>query len=229
VYTPAYLHTGYEACWISESSPLPGYKNSAEEYEWSDDEIAAIRTVLQRLTAVRVMNPNDAEDLVQDTLLTMIMKHPGKELQKGNLVWSMGILRKKVGNYYRRIQRNIPLGAKESRTREGIPQSPISSSPESSVFHKELQSLISRTLSQLPSSQRKAMELLLAGLDPREIVKRLHPERYQNVINRLHRGRKTLAKELAKYGYGPHARKGMRNMKRCRIRKKQTLPRQQKS
>jgi hypothetical protein len=37
----------------------------------------------------------------------------------------------------------------------------------------------------------------------------LHPERYQNVINRLHRGRKALAKELAKYGYGPCAKKGL--------------------
>jgi hypothetical protein len=63
------------------------------------------------------------------------------------------------------------------------------------------------------------MELLLAGLEPGEIVRHLHPERYQNVINRLHRGRKKLAKELAKYGYGPHAGKGMRTMKRCRIRK----------
>lgn len=221
--TPAYLHIGYKTCWISEGSALPEYKDAAIEYEWTEDEITAIRTVLQRLTAIRIMNPNDAEDLVQDTLLTMIMKHPGKELRKGNLVWSMGILRKKVGNYYRRIQRNVPLGAKENRTPDWTAQSPVSSSPETKVFHKELQSVITRTLKRLPSSQRKVMELLLAGLEPGEIVRHLHPERYQNVINRLHRGRKTLAKELAKYGYGPHARKGMRKMKRCRIRKQKAL------
>ncbi len=225
MYTSAYLHIGYRACWISESSALPGYKNATTEHEWTDDEIAAIRTVLQKLTAVRIMNPNDAEDLVQDTLLTMILKHPGKELQKGNLVWGMGILRKKVGNYYRRIQRNVPLATKDNRAQERIPQSPISSSPETNVFHEELQNIINRTLPRLPSSQRKAMELLLAGLEPGEIVKRLHPERYQNVINRLHRGRKKLAKELAKYGYGPHARKGMRNMKRCHAKKRKALRR----
>ena len=216
---PAYLHIGYHRFLVAESSPLHEYESVRKRYAWTDEEIAAIRAVLQRLTAVRIMNPTDAEDLVQDTLLTMIMKHPGKELQKGNLVWSMGILRKKVGNYYRRIQRNVPLGTKARRTQEWTPQSPVSSSPETNVFHEELLNIINRTLPQLPSSQRKAMELLLAGFEPGEIVKRLHPERYQNVINRLHRGRKKLAKELAKYGYGPHAKKGMRNMKRCRIKK----------
>jgi len=216
VCNPAYIPIGYGRFLVSESSPLHEYDSVQGQYEWTDDEIAAIRTVLQKLTAVRILNPNDAEDLVQDTLLTMIMKHPGKELQKGNLVWGMGILRKKVGNYYRRTRRKAWLGKKEI----GIQQSPISSSPETNVFHEELQNIINQTLPRLPSAQRKAMELLLAGLEPGEIVKRLHPERYQNVINRLHRGRKKLARELAKYGYGPHARKSMRKMKYCRASKR---------
>ena len=216
---PTYLNIGYGKFIVSESSASHSYENVRRQYEWTDEEIAAIRTVLQRLTAVRIMNPNDAEDLVQDTLLTMIMKHPGTELQKGNLVWGMGILRKKVGNYYRRTQRNASLSAKETCTPQWSEQSVISSSPETNVFHEELQNIINQTLPQLPSSQRKAIELLLAGLEPGEIVKRLHPERYQNVINRLHRGRKKLAKELAKYGYGPHAGKGMRRMKYCRVKK----------
>ena len=217
---PAYCDIGYRKFLVAESSPLRKYEKAASPYKWTEDEIAAIRTVLQRLTAVRIMNPNDAEDLVQDTLLTMIMKHPGKKLQKGNLVWGMGILRKKVGNYYRRAQRNASLGAKEAYNGQWIQKSPGSCSPETNVFHEELQNIINQTLPQLPSSQRKAMELLLTGLEPGEIVRRLYPERYQNVINRLHRGRKRLAKELAKYGYGPHARQGMRRMKRCRAEKR---------
>ena len=219
---PAYIQLGYRRFFVAESSPLHKYENRQRPYEWTDDEIEAIRAVLQRLTAVRIMNPNDAEDLVQETLLTMIMKHPGKELQKGNLVWGMGILRKKVGNYYRRTRRNVSLNARETHTSQWTLQSRLSSSPETNVFHEELQNIIHRTLPRLPSSQRKAMELLLAGLQPGEIVRHLHPERYQNVINRLHRGRKKLAKELAKYGYGPHAGKGMRRMKCCRARKEKS-------
>lgn len=220
---PAYLHIGYSKLIVAESSPLHEYENVRRQHAWTDEEIAEIRTVLQRLTAIRVMNPTDAEDLVQDTLLTMIMKHPGKELQKGNLVWSMGILRKKVGNYYRRAKRYASLGSKEIRTERWTQQSLTSSSPETNVFHEELQNIINQTLPRLPSAQRKAMELLIAGLEPREIVKRLHPERYQNVINRLHRGRKKLAKELAKHGYGPRLGNGMRRMKRCRAKKPKAL------
>jgi RNA polymerase sigma factor (sigma-70 family) len=220
VCNPAYLGIEYSKFLVAESSALHRHENVRRPYRWTEEELAAIRTVLQRLTAVRIMNPNDAEDLVQDTLLTMIMKHPGKELQKGNLVWGMGILRKKVGNYYRRTQRNASLCAMETCTGQWAQQSMISYSPETNVFHEELQNIINQTLPQLPSSQRKAMELLLAGLEPGEIVRRLYPERYQNVINRLHRGRKRLAKELAKYGYGPHAGKGMRSMKRCRAQKR---------
>jgi RNA polymerase sigma factor (sigma-70 family) len=220
VCNPAYLGIEYRKFLVAEGSSLHKYENIRRPYRWTEEELAAIRTVLQRLTAVRIMNPNDAEDLVQDTLLTMIMKHPGKELQKGNLVWGMGILRKKVGNYYRRTQRNASLCAKEACAGQWDQQSLISYSPETNVFHEELQNIINQTLPQLPSSQRKAMELLLAGLEPGEIVSRLYPERYQNVINRLHRGRKRLAKELAKYGYGPHAGKGMRRMKRCRAQKR---------
>jgi RNA polymerase sigma factor (sigma-70 family) len=219
VCNPAYLDIEYSKFLVAENSALHRYENVRRSYKWTEDEIAAIRAVLQRLTAVRILNPNDAEDLVQDTLLTMIMKHPGKELQKGNLVWGMGILRKKVGNYYRRTQRNASLCSKEACTMQRTQQSLISCSPETNVFHEELQKIINQALQRFPSSQRKAMELLLAGLEPGEIVRRLYPERYQNVINRLHRGRKRLAKELAKYGYGPHAGKGMRRMKRCRAKK----------
>ena len=64
-----------------------------------------------------------------------------------------------------------------------------------------------------------AMPVLIAGFGIREIVERLHPARYQNVINRLHRGRKRLAKELAKYGYGPEAAAGMRKLKRCCLKR----------
>jgi hypothetical protein len=60
---------------------------------------------------------------------------------------------------------------------------------------------------------------LIAGHDSGEIVKQLHPERYQNVINRIYRGRKKIAKELAKFGYGPDAKAGMRSMKKCRPKK----------
>jgi RNA polymerase sigma factor (sigma-70 family) len=219
VCNPACLHVEYRSFFVSESSPLQEYQLGQEQREWSDDEIAAIRLVLQRLTTIRVLNANDAEDLVQETLLTMITKCPKSELAKGPLAWSLGILRRKVGNYYRKVQRYAPLSEQVTCMREWMQHSIPASSPEWKVFHEELRGIVDETLAQLPPSQRQAMELLIAGLGPREIVKQLYPERYQNVINRLYRGRQKLAKELAKYGYGPNAKAGMRKLIRCRIRK----------
>src|SRR5207247_5159091 len=77
---------------------------SPEMRDWPTEELLRIRLVLKRLTALRVKNPDDAEDLVQEALLTMTQKFPEIELHKGLMVWGMGILRKKVGNYYRRCR-----------------------------------------------------------------------------------------------------------------------------
>jgi len=183
--------------------------------EWTDDEIASIRIVLQKLTALRIMDAMDAEDLVQDTLLTMILKCPANELEKGLLVWSMGILRKKVGNYYRKAQRCAWLKEQESYAQQWIRQSK-QSSPEKRMVQEELRGIVERILEQLPPAQRAAMELLVAGFDAGEIAEKLHPERYQNVMNHLYRGRKRMAKELAKYGYGPNSRLKMAKGRRRR-------------
>lgn len=191
------------------------YLSRSEPLDWTEEGIAAIRTVLQKLTALRVLNPTDAEDLVQDTLLTMLIKYPGAELQKGLLVWSMGILRKKLGNYYRRTRRFTPFEDKDLAAPHSIRSGLMAASPEASVLHQELQRIIDDALVQFPSTQRQVIELLLAGLESGEIVRQLHPESYQNVINRLHRGRRRLARELARYGYGPGAHSGLRKMKRC--------------
>jgi RNA polymerase sigma factor (sigma-70 family) len=217
VCNPAYLHIEYESLFVSESSPQQEY--GLRHGQWTDDEIASIRVVLQKLTSIRILNSNDAEDLVQDTLLTMFTKYPERGLEKGLLIWGMGILRKKVGNYYRKTQRYASLSEQEICTGQRIQESLIATSPELKVFHEELQGIVNETLGLLPPSQRQAMELLLEGLNSREIVRQLYPERYQNVINRLYRGRQKLAKELAKYGYGPNAIAGMRRLRRCRIKK----------
>jgi RNA polymerase sigma factor (sigma-70 family) len=220
VYNPAYLHVDVS---LSVSEGSPQYDFGQDPCEWTDDEIAAIRVVLQRLTAIRIMNDNDAEDLVQDTLLTMVSKRPGSELEKGPLRWGMGILRNKVGNYYRKAQRYALLGQWEAPARQEIRQSVLACSPEVKVLHKELRQIVDEAMEQLPSSQRQPMELLLAGFDTGEIVKLLSPERYQNVINRLFRGRKRLAKELSKYGYGPDAKSSMHKLKQCRMKKTSQL------
>ncbi len=78
MHNPAYCELDF-SFFVSESSF--DYVAGSEQFEWTENEIAAIRAVLQKLTAIRVLNPTDAEDLVQDTLVTMLTKYPGGELE----------------------------------------------------------------------------------------------------------------------------------------------------
>jgi RNA polymerase sigma factor (sigma-70 family) len=216
---PAYFPIEIAVSFISESVSCSSYGIKENPWEWSEEEIKTIRIVLQKLSTLRIMNSNDVEDVVQDTLLTMVIKRPQISLKKGPLIWGMGILRNKVGNYYRKNQRGSTIENMKASLQEQIPADSLASSPEGTIAHAELQKIVNDVMSQLPEPQRQVMELFIAGFDPREIVSRLSPERYQNVINRLHRGRKKLAQELAKYGYGPTLKSGMHKMKRCRLSK----------
>lgn len=197
---------------VSDGSVCRERAGARAPSEWADDEIAAIRAALKKISAGRILDPSDAEDLVQETLLTLIAKCPRDELRKSPLVWSMGVFRRKVGNYYRRARRTTSL--EDWQSGRGRPPRAAGTSPETSLLHDEVQRIVDETLARLPASQRQAMEMLISGLDPGEIVDRLDPERYQNVINRLHRGRRRLAAELARYGLGPDGRTGLRKMKR---------------
>jgi RNA polymerase sigma factor (sigma-70 family) len=213
VHNPAASAIDYPF-YVSESSALEEYAAGPEQSEWTEDEIAAIRRVLFKLTALRILNPTDAEDLVQDTLLTMLTKYPGSELEKGLLVWSMGILRKKVGNYYKRAQRLATIDAEEAFARKIAKYGPGPAAQESRIHHHELRTIVDMLLGTFPTQERRALELLLIGLPTQEIARELSPERYQNIANRLHRGRKKLARELARYGYGPADRAQSRTGRR---------------
>ena len=212
MHNPAYKCRELDPYFVAEKSPLESFEK--DRPEWADDEIAAIREALHKLALLRI-HFDDVEDLVQDTLLTIIAKPPSSELDKGLLVWSLGILRNKVGNYYRKSNRHSTVDNAGVGEKAWSQKSVSFPSPESKAFDTELRTLVREKVAELPPSQREVMELLVAGFDSREIVSHLRPERYQNVINRIHRGRKKLARELAKYGYGPAAR-----MKRARGRKR---------
>ena len=194
---------------ICESIGLKGFPAAVPHDGWTDDELNSIRLVLRKLTALRVGNPADAEDLVQETLLTMLRKTPEGDLEKGRLIWAMGILRRKVGNYYRRAQR---FTLREEQVRYAWQGSSSFPTPESNLHHAELVDKIEGILLGLPPNERRPVDLYLAGRETGEIVSALRPERYQNIVNRLHRGRRKVARELARYGY---EREGL-----CKLRKR---------
>jgi len=213
VCNPAYPCQEYQIFFIADNSTLEEYPSRAKQLKLSDDEIAAIRTILQKITRRRIPDVNDAEDLVQDTLLTMITRYPGNELKKGLLVWCQGILRNKVGNYYRRTRRHALFKQQNPDMKQQNQAFPVVATPEITASNNELQLIIKEKLSEFPPAIRRVMELLIAGLEAGEIARQLSPEPYQNVINRLYRGRKRLARELIQCGFAPDSQSG-KNRKR---------------
>jgi RNA polymerase sigma factor (sigma-70 family) len=190
---------------ICESDPVPFDKTiSYRNYDaldgardWPEAELAVLRQVLRRLTSLRVDNPEDAEDLVQETLLTLVRRGP-KMVEKGTMLWAMGILRRKVGNYYRRTQR---FSVQDAQIRYLIRGRALAPSPESCLHHAELMNVVAGVLVNLTPQERAPVDLYLAGRQTAEIVSMLRPERYQNIVNRLHRARKKLVVELTRHGY----------------------------
>ncbi len=173
---------------------------------WSCKDLENLRLVLRRLATLRVKNSEDAEDLVQETLLTVTTKRPAGDLEKGLLVWGMGVLRKKLGNYYRKNRRILEaqkLGIDIAQL-AWISAGP--DSPEAKMFQSELHTLIDKTLEKFPTQEQRALRLMLAGLPAREIASMMAPESYQNVLNHLFRGRKKLARQLIRHGWVPHRR-----------------------
>jgi RNA polymerase sigma factor (sigma-70 family) len=196
------LHWYGHPCRVGEQAPLLRYGSKPHRglNEWRDEELARVRTVLRRLALLRIENPEDAEDLVQDTLLTMTEKCPRVEIEKGLLIWAMGILRKKIGNHYRKGKRFVPLDEVPAGA-SGQEQVVLAATQESLVHYAELRELLQVALAGLGHRERAAVELFLAGCATREIAALLYPEPYQSIVNWLHRGRKKLARELARHGY----------------------------
>lgn len=176
--------------------PLP------ELGDWPPEELDRIWKVFRKLTALRIENSDDAEDIVQDAFLTMTEKCGEIELRKGLLIWGMGILRKKVGNYYRKARRHASLDG-DALTRVIIERAQVKPMAESTIHRAELRELVDSILENFPLPERAVLSLMFDGLSTIEIADRLYPERYQNIVNRLHRGRKRLCKELRRYGYVP--------------------------
>jgi RNA polymerase sigma factor (sigma-70 family) len=189
---------------IRESTPA-AYEKPSQILPggWADADIADIRDVLRRLTLRRIRNDHDAEDLVQETLLTMTRKLPGTELQKGLLVWALGILRRKIGNYYKMARKSSALDSESVISHESGRCGSMTGAQESKLHYKELRTIVHRLLQSLPSKERIAIELLVRGLRTQEIAAAMSPEPYQNVANHLHRGRRKVTRALARYGYFP--------------------------
>lgn len=185
---------------IGRACDSPRTLSLPELNQWPSEELAHIRSVLRKVSAQRIRNPDDAEDLVQDTFLTMTEKLRKAQLEKGLLVWGMAILRRKVGNYYRREQRCVPL-AEEILSDQSSTSVLAPAQAESELHSAEIRELIEGLLEDLAPAECDVLRKILAGSSIQEIARLYYPEPYQNIVNRVHRGRRKLSEKLRKYGY----------------------------
>jgi len=191
----------FQVCESMRSEELPFAPRRLSD--WPDDELSRIHGELRRLARRRVDNADDVEDLVQDTFLTMLEKYPQEELRKGLQVWSLGILRNKIGNYYKRARREN--SARDLHVRGPNPGTNRWSAalPDTTVRYGDLRILLRRLISDYDPAAKAVMELFFEGLKAAEIGSFMEPQLYQTVVSRLHRGRRTLVRRLTRFGYRP--------------------------
>jgi RNA polymerase sigma factor (sigma-70 family) len=164
-------------------------------------ELEGIRLALCRLTSSRVRNREDAEDIVQETLLTLACKAPHADLEKNLMAFGIGIMRKKLGNYYRNCRR-APAKISLPEFFSGCQARSQGNTPEAVLLQSEFSGLARALARELPPAERQALEYYFEGHKTGEIARLLKPVRYQNVLNRLHRGLRRLTRKLIKLGYG---------------------------
>jgi RNA polymerase sigma factor (sigma-70 family) len=198
-YSLAYLDDSFAVC---ETLPKQPFRQARKLNDCSDEELVYIRMALHRVASLRILNIDDVEDVVQETLLTMTVKYPQEQLKKGLLVWSMGILRHKVGNYYRQARRCTPFDENTIPEWDHHGGAIREISPEGLAQYSEFCFLLDTMLAKFQPTERQVLNLYLGGMPSGEIAESMHIEKYQNIINKIHRGRNKLAKELVKYGYG---------------------------
>ncbi len=163
-------------------------------------DLEKLREIFTALAKRRIRNGDDAEEIVQDALLTIVEKHADQAFEKGFMQWAYGVLRNKIGNYYqkrdRRAQHSRGVEDVDLRVRPDDSPSPLEQLRES-----ELRSRIQTAWSRLGEHCRKLLWMLYRGY-PREEIFRAFPEYDFKVVNtKIFRCRNYLKRLLRKEGY----------------------------
>lgn len=126
--------------------------------------------VLYRYALGRVRHPEQAEDLVQETLLAALRGAEGFRGQSTERTWLVGILRHKILDHFRRNRREMSLERPEDALsdaeryldRKGhwkVGQAEWITQPEKAYARKEFWKVLHNCLGKLNERQRRIFEL----------------------------------------------------------------------
>jgi RNA polymerase sigma-70 factor (ECF subfamily) len=152
-------------------------------------------------------NPQDAEDLVQETYLRAYRGFGGFQEGTNLKAWLYRILTNTFINTYRAKQRRpheVDLDDTEDfflfRRLGGLEAAAAQRSPESEVLENIPDEMVKAALEALPEQFRMAVLLAdVEGFSYKEIAEIMDVP-IGTVMSRLHRGRKALQKELWEFG-----------------------------
>jgi RNA polymerase sigma-70 factor (ECF subfamily) len=153
------------------------------------------------LHVARTMTPTDqdAEDLVQDTLLRAykgINRFDGAHVR----AWLFTIMRNAQMNRVRRKRPDLLDDADEA---ESIIQPDSGESPEEAAEARAFDQAVADALRQLPTKMAQVVELVdIDGLTCPEAAAALHIP-VGTVMSRLHRARRKIRDRLEKAGFAP--------------------------
>lgn len=141
----------------------------------------------------------DVEDIVEETMLTMLQKYKTEELPYGFMAWVNKIVWNKVGDYIRYGK----IKTKEVRIDDTgmeiiIDQNTL---PEDEVLPKELDEIIGRALKRLSPYCKEYFEALLKGEERAFTAARKKEEPEGTIDNRNLRCRKRFMKLLIEEGF----------------------------
>ncbi len=199
---------------LGEDSPAEERRASREEFQRLVDQV---RRQIEASALRMTKDPEDAADLVQDTLVKAYASFDRFERGTNFKAWLLRILTNTYINEFRRRKRApqfLPIAEIEPETEREISETyvPLEEHPEDVLMAKIPDQRLLEAMSKLPDEFRIAVTLCdVGGLSYEEVSKAMNTP-IGTVRSRVHRGRKMLRRLLEHYartqGWLPREERG---------------------
>lgn len=161
------------------------------------------RSEIYRFCLDKVKNPNEAEEITQQTIVTAYEKINSLNNPKRFKPWVLTIANNKCTDYYRRIQKNVSYSSSGDEEDEGVFDNVVESSPElypeMKLDESTRRRILRKFIYNLPKEQAQCIELkYFQGLKGSEIAAQIGVNA-NTVRSRLRYGEANLKKQILEY------------------------------